>query len=45
LLAVLLATGAFLRKIAIEESWMREVFGERYTDYRRRVRALIPFIL
>jgi len=45
LLAIALVVVAFLRKLSIEERWMLEVFGDRYAEYRRRVRALIPFIL
>jgi len=45
LIAIVLVALAFLRKITIEERWMQEVFGDRYAQYRRRVRALIPFIL
>jgi protein-S-isoprenylcysteine O-methyltransferase Ste14 len=43
--AVALAAGSFWRKLRIEERWMREQFGDAYEDYRRRVAALIPFVL
>lgn len=33
---------AFWRKYRLEESFMIELFGERYLDFRRRVPALIP---
>lgn len=34
----------FLLKISIEEQFMREHFGDEYTEYSRRVRALVPFV-
>jgi protein-S-isoprenylcysteine O-methyltransferase Ste14 len=43
-LAVLIVLWAFWRKLQLEELWMVEQFGERYQAYRRRVRALIPFL-
>jgi protein-S-isoprenylcysteine O-methyltransferase Ste14 len=45
LLAVAFATFAFLLKIRLEEKWMTEPFGEMYVQYRKEVRALIPFVL
>jgi len=45
LLAVLLATAAFWRKLRIEEAVMRRQFGEAYARYAQRVPALIPFVL
>ncbi len=45
---VLVATGLvfflLLSKIAVEERFMAEQFGAAYDDYRRRVKALIPFV-
>lgn len=35
----------FVAKMRLEERLMTEHFGERYVDYRRRVKALIPFVL
>jgi protein-S-isoprenylcysteine O-methyltransferase len=34
----------FLRRMRIEENALLETFGERYRDYMRRTRRLIPFI-
>ena len=45
LLAVALATFAFLLKIRLEEKWMTETFGDAYRRYRAEVKALIPFVL
>jgi len=42
-LAVLVVWAAFWRKLRLEERWMTERFGERYTAYKRRVPALVPF--
>jgi protein-S-isoprenylcysteine O-methyltransferase Ste14 len=39
-----IVTVGFIRKLHIEEQWMREVFGEQYTKYEAEVPALIPFI-
>jgi protein-S-isoprenylcysteine O-methyltransferase Ste14 len=36
---------ALWRKLRIEERGMRQLFGEQYTLYARRVSALIPFLL
>lgn len=32
-------------KLRMEEAWMREQFGDSYTDYSRRTAALLPGIL
>ena len=45
LLALALVTAAFLRKIQIEERFLREQFGDAYERYRREVPALIPGVL
>jgi len=45
ILAFLLFLVAYLRKIRIEEKWLIAHFGQSYEDYRKDVRALIPFIL
>ena len=44
ILAVFLFIVAYLRKIRIEEKWLIAHFGQAYKDYRKDVRALIPFI-
>lgn len=36
---------SFWRKLRLEETWLGEHFGSVYTDYIRRVKALIPGIL
>ena len=43
-LLMLPATVVFLWRMRIEESALLETFGERYRDYMRRTRRLIPFI-
>ncbi len=40
----LIAAG-LARKMAAEEALLREHFGAAYDDYRRKVAAIIPFIL
>ena len=35
----------FAAKMRLEEKLMTEHFGDQYVDYRRRVKALIPFIV
>lgn len=40
-----LATAAFLRKIRIEEQFLREQFGDADNRYRQEVPALIPGVL
>jgi len=44
-LAILLALGCFWRKWRLEELWMQEQFGERYSIYCRRVAAVVPFLV
>jgi protein-S-isoprenylcysteine O-methyltransferase Ste14 len=41
-LAIGFVVAAFLRKIAIEERFMREHFGAAYAEYSREVPALLP---
>jgi protein-S-isoprenylcysteine O-methyltransferase Ste14 len=43
--AVVLVLAALWRKLRMEERWMCEQFGEAYLAYRRRVAALVPFLL
>ena len=45
LVAFAIASAALWRKLRVEELWLTEEFGERYLDYARRTRALIPFII
>ena len=45
MLAVLILLASFLYKLRKEERFMVETFGEIYLDYRRKTRALIPFVL
>jgi len=44
LLAVGLVFIVLLRKLLLEERWMREQFGEAYKNYARQVRALVPYV-
>jgi len=44
-LAVAIVVAALWRKLRLEERWMAEQFGADYERYRRRVRALVPFLL
>ncbi len=41
---VLIALG-LLRKLTVEERFMRDQFGDAYARYRAHVRALIPFVV
>ena len=45
MLSLALMTLALWIKLRLEEVWMREHFGESYTEYSRRVAALIPGLL
>jgi protein-S-isoprenylcysteine O-methyltransferase Ste14 len=36
---------AWLAKSRVEEAFMTEQFGMQYTQYRQRVKAIIPFVL
>jgi protein-S-isoprenylcysteine O-methyltransferase Ste14 len=45
LLAVALVFVALLRKLRLEEKWMRAQFGAPYDTYSRRVAALVPYIV
>jgi protein-S-isoprenylcysteine O-methyltransferase Ste14 len=45
LVAFLVMSGAYWRKIRLEERRLREVFGTEYEDYMRHSRALIPLVL
>jgi protein-S-isoprenylcysteine O-methyltransferase Ste14 len=45
LLALAIIAASFWRKLRLEERWLGEYFGDAYTDYMRRVKALVPRIL
>jgi protein-S-isoprenylcysteine O-methyltransferase Ste14 len=45
IVAVALVGWAMWRKLRIEERGMRQLFGETYLAYARRVAALIPYVL
>jgi protein-S-isoprenylcysteine O-methyltransferase Ste14 len=45
LLALGLAVASYWRKVRIEETWLLQQFGAAYEQYRREVRALIPFLI
>ena len=44
-LALVIATQAFVRKLRIEEHWLTEELGSEYVQYRREVKALVPGII
>jgi len=44
ILAVAFALVSFVRKLRVEERWMREQFGESYRAYCQRTDALVPFV-
>ena len=45
IVAVAIVWAALWRKLRLEERWLTEEFGTRYSDYRRETWALIPFVL
>lgn len=45
LIGLALMTAALVRKMAVEERFMREAFGEAYARYRAEVKALVPFVI
>lgn len=45
LAALVIAVASFWYKMGLEERMMRETFAAEYDDYRRRVKALIPFVI
>ena len=45
IVAVAIVWAALWRKLRLEERWLTEEFGARYSDYRRETWALIPFVL
>jgi protein-S-isoprenylcysteine O-methyltransferase Ste14 len=45
LLALPLATLGWIFKLRMEESFMTQQFGSTYLDYKKRVKALVPFVV
>lgn len=45
LLALPMATLGWWMKLRLEESFMAQQFGTAYLDYKRRVKALVPFVV
>ncbi len=45
LLALPLAAVGWTFKLRLEESFMAQQFGTAYLDYKRRVKALVPFVV
>lgn len=45
LLAVAIVFASFWRKLRLEERWLGEHFGPAYAAYRKRSKALIPWLL
>ncbi|MEJ2368428.1 MAG: isoprenylcysteine carboxylmethyltransferase family protein [Acidobacteriota bacterium] len=43
--AVILVFAVLFQKLRLEEKWLGGEFGDDYAAYRRRVRALLPFLL
>jgi protein-S-isoprenylcysteine O-methyltransferase Ste14 len=44
LIALTLATAVLVHKIVLEDPFLVEQFGPRYIEYRRKVKALLPFV-
>jgi len=44
-LALVIGIAGLWRKWRLEERWMQETFGEVYSTYKKRVRAVIPYVL
>lgn len=45
LIALALIFTAWWLKLRLEEEFLEKQFGEEYVEYRRKVKALIPFVL
>jgi len=45
LLAVIIITAAYWRKIRLEEQHLRGIFGDEYVEYQRKSWALIPGLI
>lgn len=44
IVAIAFALMSFVRKLHVEERWMREQFGDSYLAYCQRTDALVPFV-
>jgi protein-S-isoprenylcysteine O-methyltransferase Ste14 len=44
LIALVLAVTGWRLKLVVEEQFMMEQFGAEYVDYKRHVKALVPFV-
>jgi len=44
-LALIIATQTFVRKLRLEERWLAEEFGSEYGTYRNGVKALVPWLI
>jgi protein-S-isoprenylcysteine O-methyltransferase Ste14 len=40
-----IAVASFWYKLTLEERVMTQTFGREYDDYKRQVKALIPFVI
>jgi protein-S-isoprenylcysteine O-methyltransferase Ste14 len=45
LIAVLIVLISFWRKLKLEENWLGDYFGERYDQYKKNTKAIIPWVL
>ncbi len=45
LVGVAIVFVSFWVKLRLEERWMQDQFGHKYSDYRQRTKALIPWVL
>lgn len=44
-LAVVIIAAMLWRKLALEEAWMQERFGDSYTAYRAKVARIVPYLI
>jgi protein-S-isoprenylcysteine O-methyltransferase Ste14 len=45
LVGVVIVFACFWRKLRVEESWLLQHFGERYAEYIRQTKAIVPGLL